>query len=136
MSYATSAALQKAVHARLRDDADLAALVGTAIFDAPPTGELPQTYITIGPETARDRSDKTEAGARFDFTLSVVTEVAGFHGAKAVAGAAVDALSAGLAPLDRGRLVTLDFLKARARREEAGQIRRIDLTFRARVDDD
>ena len=43
---------------------------------------------------------------------------------------------AGLPALERGRVITLNFLKARARREEAGQIRRIDLTFRARVHDD
>ena len=54
----------------------------------------------------------------------------------AAAGAVSDALMAGLPALERGRVITLNFLKARARREEAGQIRRIDLTFRARVHDD
>ena len=56
--------------------------------------------------------------------------------AEDVAGAVSDALMAGLPALERGRVITLNFLKARARREEAGQIRRIDLTFRARVHDD
>lgn len=136
MSYAVSSALQKAVFTTLTGDAALAALVGTAIFDAPPSGTVPATYVTLGPEEVRDLSDKSGHGARHDFSVSVVTDAEGFKAAKDVAGAVSDALMAGLPALERGRVITLNFLKARARREEAGQIRRIDLTFRARVHDD
>ncbi|WP_370282571.1 DUF3168 domain-containing protein [Pseudooceanicola sp.] len=136
MSYAVSSALQKAVFTTLTGDAALAALVGTAIFDAPPSGTVPTTYVTLGPEEVRDLSDKSGQGARHDFSVSVVTDADGFQAAKDVAGAVSDALMAGLPALERGRVITLNFLKARARREEAGQIRRIDLTFRARVHDD
>lgn len=136
MSYAISSALQTAVFGALTGDAALAALVGTAIFDAPPEGAVPATYVTLGPEDVRDLSDISGPGARHDFTVSVVTEAEGFQGAKAVAGAVSEALTAGLPALARGRVTTLTFLKARARREAAGQVRRIDLTFRARVHDD
>ncbi|OWU85310.1 gene transfer agent protein [Oceanicola sp. 22II-s10i] len=136
MSYAVSPALQKAVYETLAGDVALGALVGTAIFDAPPVGTVPETYVTLGPETVRDRSDGSGGGALHDLAVSVVTAADGFQAAKAVAVAVNDALAAGLPALDRGRLVRLDFLKARARREEAGQIRRIDLSFRARVEDD
>jgi len=136
MSYAVSSALQKAVFTTLTGDAALAALVGTAIFDAPPSGTVPTTYVTLGPEEVRDLSDKSGQGARHDFSVSVVTDADGFQAAKDVAGAVSDALMAGLPALERGRVITLNFLKARARREEAGQIRRIDLTFRARVHDE
>jgi hypothetical protein len=37
--------------------------------------------------------------------------------------------------LARGRLVGIDFLRAAARRRDEGKVRRIDLTFRARVED-
>ena len=37
--------------------------------------------------------------------------------------------------LSRGRLVALHFWRARARREGSGNLRRIDLTFRARVEE-
>ncbi|MGH1424722.1 MAG: DUF3168 domain-containing protein [Pseudooceanicola sp.] len=135
MTYAVSAALQKAVYQTLANDAALGALVGNAIFDAPPSGTVPETYVSLGEEIVRDRSDKTGAGARHDFTVSVVTDADGFQAAKGVAGAVSDALDAGLGVLERGTLAGLWFLRARARREGAGQIRRIDLTFRARVDD-
>ncbi|EAQ01247.1 hypothetical protein OB2597_04565 [Pseudooceanicola batsensis HTCC2597] len=136
MTYALSVALQKAVYAALSADAALQALVGTAVFDAPPAGSIPALYVSLGPERARERSDRTVQGARHDFVISVVTDAGGFQEAKAVAGAVSDVLASALPALDRGRVVTLNFVKARARRDEAGQQRRIDMTFRALLDDD
>ncbi len=114
----------------------MTALVGSAIFDAPPEGAVPATYVTLGPELVRDRSDQSGRGAQHDFTVSVVTAADGFQAAKSVAGAVSDAIGAGLPTLDRGRIVALSFLKAPARRDDSGQLRRIDMTFRARVDDE
>lgn len=135
MSYAATAALQAAVYQHLTADAGLAALVGTAIYDALPAGTLPPTYVTIGPENVRNRSDGTGQGARHDLTISVVTDGAGFHAAKQVAVAISDALVGTDLSLSRGELVSLQFYKAQARREGTGAMRRIDLTLRARVDD-
>ncbi|GGE21691.1 hypothetical protein GCM10011360_07810 [Primorskyibacter flagellatus] len=136
MTYALSQSLQQAVYAALTGDAALTALVGTAIFDAPPAGSIPALYVSLGPETAVERSDRTGSGARHDFVISVITDAGGFGQAKAVAGAVSDVMAAPLAPLTRGRVVALSFLRARAKRDEAGQQRRIDLTFRALLDDD
>ena len=135
MSYAVAAALQEAVYQRLAGDAALGALVGGAIYDALPGGPLPDTYVTLGPEDARARGDGTGDGAWHRLTVSVVTTATGFHGAKQVAAAISDALSAEGLSLSRGRLAGLQFYRARARREGTGAVRRIDLTFRARVDD-
>ncbi len=135
MTYALSVGLQKAVYTALTGDTALQALVGTAIFDAPPAGSIPALYVSLGPEKAEGRSDRTGRGTRHDFTVSVVTNSAGFNEAKIVAGAVSDALLMPLGPLDRGHLVALNFLRAKARRDEAGQQRRIDLTFRALLDD-
>lgn len=136
MSYGVAAALQAAVYQRLAGDAALGALVGAAIYDVVPAGPVPGTYVSLGPEDVRDRSDKTGRGAEHRFTVSVVTDAAGFQTAKNAAAAVSDALlGAGLA-LSRGRLVAMEFLSARARRVRAGDVRRIDLTFRARVEDD
>ena len=135
MSYGVGAALQAAVYQALIADAQLSALVGAAIFDAVPAGSLPALYVTLGPEDVRDRSDKTGAGAEHSLTVSVVTEAAGFLIAKQVATAISDVLVDAALTLSRGRLVALKFYRARARREGTGGIRRIDLTFRARVDD-
>ena len=135
MSYAMTAALQGAVYQTLVEDTALSALVGAHIYDALPQGTLPELYVTLGAETVRDASDATGAGAWHDFNVAVVTDVAGFQVAKTVAAAACDALTGAGLVLERGRLVSLRFLKAKAKRESGG-LRRIDMTFRARVEDD
>ncbi|WP_212525987.1 DUF3168 domain-containing protein [Actibacterium sp. MT2.3-13A] len=134
MSYGVSAALQAAVYQRLTGDAVLGALVGGAIYDALPSGTLPDLYVSLGPEEARDRSDMTGAGALHLFTVSVVSAAAGFQAAKAAAAAVSDALVDAPLTLSRGALAGLHFDRARAQRLTDGT-RRIDLRFRARVDD-
>ena len=135
MSYAAAAALQEAVFAHLSADPALSALLGGAIYDALPAGPVPPLYLALGPEVARDRSDITARGAEHDMTLAVVSDTAGFQQAKTVAAAVCDALLAPVLVLARGRLVAIRFLRANARRDGAGQRRRIELTFRARLDD-
>ncbi len=135
MSYGVASALQAAVYQRLVASDVLEGLVGDAIYDAVPPGSSTGTYVSIGPEDARDRSDKTGRGAEHDFVISVVTDSAGFERAKEAAGVVSDALVDAPLILARGRLVGLWFLKARARRVEDGDVRRIDLSFRARVED-
>ena len=135
MSYGVSEALQAAVYQALVADPTLTSLVGTAIYDEAPSGAVPTTYVSLGPEIVTDASDKTGTGARHDFTVSVVSEAAGFSGVKSAAAAVSDALIDANLVLSRGTLVALGFLNARARRVDNGDVRRIDLKFRARVDD-
>lgn len=135
MSYAMAAALQSAIYQQLAGDEALGTLVGGDIYDAPPQGPLPSLYLTLGAETVRDASDGTGRGAWHDLTIAVVTDAAGFHMAKTVAAAACDALDDAGLTLSRGRLVSLNFRRAQARRESGG-LRRIDMTFRARVADE
>jgi len=92
MTYALSTGLQAAVFLALTADAGLNALVGTAIFDAPPGGVLPAAYVLLGEEDVRDRSDVSAGGAVHDFTISVYSGADGFTSAKAIAGAVSDAL--------------------------------------------
>lgn len=136
MSYGVASALQAAVYQRLAADAPLAALVGTAIYDALPGGTLPPLYLALGPEVARDKSDKTGAGAEHEFTISVVTDAAGFAAAKDAAAAVSDALIDAPLALSRGRLVSLVFYRATAARVGTNDQRQINLVFRARVEDD
>lgn len=135
MSYGVSAALQQAVYQRLTADSTLAMLVSGAIYDAVPAGIITGTYVSLGPEDVREKSDMTGHGALHEITVSVVTDAAGFQGAKEVAAAVSDALVDATLILARGTLVYLNFHRARARRVEDADVRRIDLTFRARVDD-
>lgn len=136
MSYGMASALQAAVYQRLIADTGLQALIGTAVYDAMPPGSLPATFVVLGEEDVRDASDVTGAGARHDFTVSVVSDAQGFATAKAAAGVIGDALDGSPLTLTRGRLVGLWFQRARARRMGAGDQRRIDMRFRARTEDD
>lgn len=133
MSYALAPALQAALWQRLATDAPLGLLVGTNIYDALPPGPVPSLYVSLGPEDVRDRSDKTGPGADHLFTVSVVSDAAGFQTAKTVAAAVSDALVGAALTLTRGTLTEIWFVSAQARRVNDAGTRRIDLRFRARV---
>lgn len=135
MSYGVSVALQAAVYQHLLADVDLMGLIGSAIYDEVPSGAIPSTYVSLGPETVLDRSDGDGSGALHRFEIAVVSDVSGFAGAKAVAVAVSDALTGADLNLARGHLVALRFERAVASREEAANLRRIDLRFAARVQD-
>ena len=136
MSFALSGPLQAAVYGALTGDAALAALVGSDVYDAVPSGALPAIYVQLGSEAVRDASDVSGAGAVHQFTVSVITSNPGFASAKAAAGAVSDVLHDAALVLNRGRLVSLQFERASARRIDAAAGRQIDLRFRARVQDD
>jgi hypothetical protein len=131
MSYAGAAALQAAIYQRLTATT---ALAGVPIHDALPPGAGAGTFVLIGPEEVRDASDKTGPGAEHRFVVSVISDGTGFQAAKTVAVAVSDALVGASLILARGRLVYLVFQRARASRIDEGEVRRIDLTFAARLE--
>ncbi len=135
MSYGVSAALQQAVFQRLAADTTLDGLVSGAIYDSAPPGIVSGTYVSLGPEDVTEKSDKTGHGALHEIIVSVVTDAAGFQQAKEVAAAVSDALVDATLILARGTLVYLNFQRARARRVQDADVRRIDLVFHARVQD-
>lgn len=137
MSYGFSAGLQAGVFARLRADATLAALVGDAVFDAPPPLSPGETeYVLLGEESVRANDTKTSTGALHDFTVAVVSGSDGFDGAKRIAAAVCAALVDAPLILGAGRLVALRFLRAAAERGPAPAKRKVTLRFRAVVDQD
>ncbi|RYH11183.1 DUF3168 domain-containing protein [Tropicimonas sp. IMCC6043] len=135
MSYGASAALQTAVYQHLLADPSVSALVGTNIFDAAPSGTVPPVYISLGPEDAVARNDKTGRGAVHRFTVSIVNDGAGFQAAKSLAGAVSDSLQDALPASGPGRLVRMQFVRASARRVGDATRRRVDLLFEAQIDD-
>ena len=66
--------------------------------------------------------------------MSAVTTRSGFAAAKAAAARVSEVLDGARLTLDRGRLVSLTFRDARATRDRGARTRRVDLTFRARID--
>lgn len=136
MSYAVSVALQAAVYQALSGDSALGAIVGNAVYDAVPAGSLPALYVRLGSEVAVDASDVSGAGAVHRITVSVITTSPGFAEAKAAAAAVSDVLHDADLALTRGRLISLRFERASARRIDSVSARQIDLRFRARVQND
>lgn len=131
MSYAAAPALQSALYARL---SGAAALAGVAIVDAQPVDPVPDTFVLIGPEEVSDASDKTGAGAEHRVTLSVVSTAAGFLTAKEIAAGICSALEGPVLALTEGRVVSIAFRRAVARRLDGGATRQIDLSFRIRIE--
>lgn len=137
MSYAATVALQAAVYQVLRGSEPLGVLVGDAIYDAMPVAAPAGTYVSLGPEDVRDGGDMTGAGSVHDFVVSILSgtdDAGGFGVVKAAAVAVSEALETADVALERGHLVGMWFQRARARRAENGAGRRVDLTFRARID--
>lgn len=131
MSYAAAPALQSALFARL---SGASALAGVAIVDAQPQDPVPATFVLVGPEEVSDASDKTGAGAEHRVTLSVVSTAAGFLAAKDIAAGICAALEDPALALTEGRVVSITFRRAVARRLDGGGTRRIDLSFRIRIE--
>lgn len=136
MSYGMSGALQAAVFDALSNAPSVAALIGNDIYDAVPTGVVPDTYVSLGQERVQDASDQTGSGALHRFDVAIITNQPGFATAKQLAGAISDVLADADLSLARGRLVYLRFERAEARRIEANTGREVVLRFRARVDED
>ena len=131
MSYAAAAALQAAVYGALTAAPGLA---GVQVLDAQAPGTGSGTFVLIGPEVVNDRSDKSGGGADHLISVAVISDASGFLAAKTVAGAVSAALVGAGLTLAVGRLVYLAFVRADARRLDEGARRRIDMTFRARVE--
>jgi hypothetical protein len=130
MSYAAAAALQAAIYAHLTSAPEM---VGVDIFDAvPPSGT--GTFVLLGPERVVDQSDASGAGAEHRIVISVIADTEGFLAVKTIAVTRADLLGDAALTLARGTLIALQFLRADAKRSRDGNLRRIDMTFRARVE--
>ena len=137
MSYAAAVALQAAVYQHLLADDTVQNSVGDAIYDAMPVESPQTTFISLGPEQVTDAGDYTARGSRHEFVISVISGAdgaTGFKSVKQTAAAVTEALEAGTLRLSHGHLAGIWLLRARARRAENGDARRVDLTFRARID--
>ncbi|MEM7295559.1 MAG: DUF3168 domain-containing protein [Pseudomonadota bacterium] len=133
MSYVGAGALQTAVFQTLLADTDLGAIVGSDIYDVLPSGTLPSIYVTIGDEEVKDASYSTGSAARVSLLVSVVSDTGGYANAKAAATAISNALVGVSLTLTEGYLVGLWFQKSSARRTDDPDVRRLDLTFDALV---
>jgi hypothetical protein len=140
MTYAFSWPLQRALRATLGAHAAVAEIAGDRIHDEPPHREaggaaVDAPYVLIGEESAAAWSTATEMGAAHEIALSAVAAEPGFATVKRLAGAVCDAVLGPMA-LERGRIVSAQFLGARTARARRGSLRRVDMRFRILVEDD
>ena len=138
MSLALSGELQGAIYTILIGDAALVALVGAEIYDAPlpvggalPSGE----HVTLGEEIVKPFGSITSSGGVHDFDVVVHSTANGFAAAKAVSARVSDALVDANLAVTGGHLVSLRFVKAKAKRGLAPELRRIEMRFRAVIED-
>ena len=128
--------LQSAIYNALIADTTLAGLVGSDIFDALPSGTVPDTFVLIGEETVFDRSDKTHSAAIYVIKVNVVTSQSGFGNAKTIAAAICNVIEEANLSLSNGHLRRVEFRRALARRNTSGTERKIELIFRALIEQD
>lgn len=134
MSYVTAESLQKAVFAALVADVELQSLTQGKIFDALPSGDLPDVSVQLGAEITKGFVDGSGAISRHDFVLSIVSKRDAFSQIKEIAARVSEVLHGTNLTLERGRLVGLNFVKANARKRRGARGRQLDLTFRALID--
>ncbi|MHA1128845.1 MAG: DUF3168 domain-containing protein, partial [Alphaproteobacteria bacterium] len=95
-----------------------------------PVGE----YVTLGEEIVKPFNSMTSQGGVHDFDVTVHSTANGFGAAKTVGGAIGAVLIDANLTVTGGALISLRFLKARARRGVAPELRRIEMRFRAVVE--
>lgn len=123
-------ALQKALYARLAEDAPLAALVATRIYDNVP-GDTGFPYLTLGEAQVEDWSAGEATGAEHRLAFNAYARGGGRAEAKAIMGAVNAALHDAELTLEGHRLVNLRFLGAETRRDADGATWRGTIRFRA-----
>lgn len=136
MTMVLAAPLQTALFSRLTTAPELAALNGRIYDDAPhQSADATEAYITIGDESVSPWDTATGTGAIHDVVIRIYSPVRGFLTSKQIAGSICETLCGADLALNRGRVITQQFIRAETRREEQGALRRIDLTFRFVIED-
>ena len=139
MTYALGWPLQQALFATLCESPVCKTHFNGQIFDAPlPFGSeaAPEgLYLIIGDEEVQDWSTTSDAGAVHLVSLNIHAPRRGFSEAKQAAADVSDAILGGTLHLERGRVVNIRFVDANTHREEADQLRRIEMRFRITLED-
>jgi len=124
------ASLKAALRAHLLADADVAALIGTAVFEVPPRGAAPP-YLVLGDALSRERDSVGGEGVELEFDLMAVTSERGSAAALTLVAAVGQALQSPLPALDGHHLVSIETRQLATRHEAATSLTRAMLRLRA-----
>ncbi|BEV46978.1 DUF3168 domain-containing protein [Afipia carboxidovorans] len=126
-----SVALRAAVHAALRSDSGLAAVLGgSRVYDEPPRN-VAFPYVTLGEARLSDLSGDSGTTQEHQLTLHAWSRQGGHREAQTIAGALLQALDDAPLPLGGHRLVNFRFSVADIRRERDGRTYHALVRFRA-----
>jgi len=127
----SNVALRAAIHAALRGDSGLTAVLGSnRIYDEPPrSAAFP--YVTLGEARLMDSSGDDGETQEHQLTLHAWSRQGGHREAHMIAGALLQALDDAPLPLDGNRLVNLRFSLADIRRASDGKTYHALVRFRA-----
>ncbi|ARO14273.1 hypothetical protein BVG79_00921 [Ketogulonicigenium robustum] len=128
MSYTLSLALQQALFTRLTTTDGLS----LPVHDALPSGTVPPLYIAIGPEDVESLATPDGPITLHQVKISVIATGGGFGTAKGIAAQIITALTAPL-ELPAGH-ASAPLFQAATAKSTTGADRRIDLTFRIRLE--
>lgn len=139
MTYAMAWPLQQGLFATLCNSELCEQHFNGQIFDAPlPFGNeaAPEgLYLIIGDEEVQDWSTGSDQGAVHLISLNIHAPRRGFAEAKQAAADISDTLLTSEIALSRGRVINIRFVDASTHREEADQLRRIEMRFRVTLED-
>ncbi len=124
------ASLKAAIRSHLSADADVVALIGTAVFEVPPRGAEPP-YLVLGDALSRDVDAVGGEGSEHELDLLVVTSERGSAAALLLASAVETALQSTLPALDGHHLVSLEIRRTATRHDAATSLTRAMLRLRA-----
>jgi len=118
------ASLKAAIRTRLMANADLVALIGNAIHDAPPRGISPP-YLVLGDADAREAGTPERDGLKIELEITAVTAERGTAAALAIASAVSVALQTPLPSSDGQHLMVLAFRQMSTRYDPTLQLARV-----------
>ena len=122
-------AVQAFIYDRLAGDAALASLVGTAIYDTPPSDSPPDISVLIGAEEVLDASDKTGSAQIHRAEIEIVARTSGFAAAKDVAAAVRSSLEGASGAAGNGMISRVQFRRAQSLRDTTDGLRRVRMRF-------
>ncbi len=133
MSYSDMNLFQARLYRFLVEDADIAALIGEAVFDAPPiAAEIPDLFLQIGTGLIKESSSNSHHGREILFEVNVFAKRAAMIELNQLANLVQERLTKH--DETASELPKIHFRQARIDRLDNGEVKRVSLRFRTLIE--